>query len=62
MGTQTNKYSLEPDYTRNLSGFLFLHYLEDIYLKYNGEDIKPSKTLIETFDLHNSRMEKINWY
>lgn len=45
--------------------FLFLQVqkeqfdVEDIYLKYKGEDIKPSKTLIETFDLHNSRMEKL---
>ena len=45
--------------------FLFLQVqkeqfdVEDIYLKYKGEDIKPSKTLIEVFNLHNSRMEKL---
>lgn len=45
--------------------FLFLQVqkeqfdVEDIYLKYKGEDIKPSKTIIEVFNLHNSRMEKL---
>jgi len=45
--------------------FLFLQVqkeqfdVEDIYLKYKGEDIKPSKTLIEVFNLHNARMEKL---
>ncbi|MCD8529511.1 MAG: hypothetical protein LRY25_01780 [Flavobacterium sp.] len=45
--------------------FLFLqvqkeHFdVEDIYLKFKGEDIKPSKTLIEVFNLHNARMEKL---
>lgn len=45
--------------------FLFLQVqkeqfdVEDIYLKYKGEDIKPSKTLIEVFNLHNTRMEKL---
>ena len=45
--------------------FLFLQVqnkdfdVEDIYLKYKGEDVKPAKTLIEVFELHNSRMEKL---
>lgn len=45
--------------------FLFLQVqkemfdVEDIYLKFKGEDIKPSKTLIEVFNLHNARMEKL---
>lgn len=45
--------------------FLFLQVqkeqfdVEDIYLKFKGEDIKPSKTLIEVFNLHNTRMEKL---
>lgn len=45
--------------------FLFLQVqkeqfdVEDIYLKYKGEDIKPSKTLVEVFELHNSRMKKL---
>ncbi|RVU91537.1 site-specific integrase [Flavobacterium columnare] len=45
--------------------FLFLQVqkeqfdVEDIYLKYKGEDIKPSKTLIEVFNLHNTAMEKL---
>src|SRR5690554_2560224 len=45
--------------------FLFLqvqqHHFdaEDIYLKYKGEDIKPSKTLLEVFELHNSKMKKL---
>ena len=33
--------------------------VDDIYLKYKGEDIKPSKTLMEVFELHNSRMKKL---
>lgn len=33
--------------------------VEDIYLKFKGEDTKPSKTLIEVFNLHNARMEKL---
>lgn len=45
--------------------FLFLQVqkkqfdVEDIYLKFKGEDTKPSKTLIEVFNLHNVRMEKL---
>lgn len=45
--------------------FLFLQVqkeqfdVEDIYLKFKGEDIKLSKTLIEVFNLHNARMEKL---
>jgi len=45
--------------------FLFLqvqqHHFdaEDIYLKYKGEDIKPSKTLMEVFELHNSKMKTL---
>lgn len=33
--------------------------VEDIYLKYKGEDIKPSKTLMEVFDLHNTKMNSL---
>ncbi|TWP23096.1 site-specific integrase [Apibacter muscae] len=45
--------------------FLFLQVqeivfdVEDIYLKYKGKDSKVSKTLLEVFDLHNERMEKL---
>jgi site-specific recombinase XerD len=45
--------------------FLFLQIqkeqfdVEDIYLNFKGEDIKPSKTLIEVFNLHNVRMQKL---
>ena len=45
--------------------FLFLQVqqnafdVDDIYLKYKGEDIKSSKTLMEVFELHNSRMKKL---
>lgn len=33
--------------------------VEDIYLKYKGEDIKTEKTLLEVYTLHNERMEKL---
>ena len=33
--------------------------VEDIYLKYKGEDIKTEKTLIEVYTLHNERMKKL---
>lgn len=33
--------------------------VEDIYLQYKGENIKTHKTLLEVFELHNSRMEKL---
>jgi integrase len=45
--------------------FLFLQVqkekfdVDDIYLKYKGEDIKPSKTLIEVFALHNAKMNSL---
>lgn len=45
--------------------FLFLQVnnevfdVEDIYLQYKGENIKAHKTLLETFELHNSRMYKL---
>lgn len=45
--------------------FLFLQVqetifdVEDIYLKYKGKDSKVSKTLLEVFDLHNERMQKL---
>ncbi|WP_299518575.1 phage integrase SAM-like domain and Arm DNA-binding domain-containing protein, partial [uncultured Flavobacterium sp.] len=45
--------------------FLFLQVqkdqfdVDDIYLKYKGEDVKQAKSLIEVFELHNSRMEKL---
>jgi len=45
--------------------FLFLQVqqhsfdVKDIYLKYKGQDVKPAKTLLEVFELHNSRMEKL---
>lgn len=45
--------------------FLFLQVqnddfdVDDIYLKYKGEDVKPAKSLMEVFELHNSRMEKL---
>lgn len=32
---------------------------EDIYLLYLGENTKLSKTLLEVFEMHNSRMEKL---
>ena len=33
--------------------------VEDIYLKYKGEDIKKEKTLLEVYTLHNERMKKL---
>ena len=33
--------------------------VEDIYLKYKGEDIKTEKTLLEVYALHNDRMNKL---
>lgn len=33
--------------------------VEDIYLKYKGEDIKTEKTLLEVYTLHNERMKKL---
>lgn len=45
--------------------FLFLHVqkktfdVDDIYLKYKGEDIKQAKTLIELFTLHNTKMNSL---
>ncbi len=45
--------------------FLFLQVqqeqfdVDDIYLKYKGEDIKPSKTLMEVFTLHNTKMNSL---
>lgn len=33
--------------------------VEDIYLQYAGKNIKASKTLLEVFELHNSRMNKL---
>ncbi|MCA0151731.1 site-specific integrase [Winogradskyella vincentii] len=45
--------------------FLFLQVsnnkydVEDIYFQYKGENIKTHKTLLEVFDLHNRRMEKL---
>lgn len=45
--------------------FLFLQVqrndfdVDDIYLKYKGEDIKPAKSLMEVFELHNSRMKML---
>ena len=45
--------------------FLFLQVrndmfdVEDIYLKYKGENIKTHKTLLEVFELHNIRMNKL---
>ncbi len=45
--------------------FLFLQVneeifdVEDIYLKYKGENVTSSKTLLEVFDIHNKRMKKL---
>ena len=45
--------------------FLFLQVqkeqfdVDDIYLKYKGEDVKQAKTLIEIFTLHNKKMESL---
>jgi len=45
--------------------FLLLQYsndtfdVEDIYLTYKGENIKKDKTLLELFELHNSKMLKL---
>ena len=45
--------------------FLFLQVqkdefdVDDIYLKYKGEDTKPAKSLMEVFELHNSRMKML---
>ncbi len=33
--------------------------VEDIYLQYKGESTKTHKTLLEVFELHNNRMEKL---
>ncbi|MFC4738968.1 site-specific integrase [Flavobacterium ponti] len=33
--------------------------VEDIYLKYKGDDIKTAKTLMEVFTLHNTKMESL---
>lgn len=33
--------------------------VEDIYLKYKGENVKANKTLLEVFKLHNERMDKL---
>jgi len=33
--------------------------VEDIYLQYKGKNVKSSKTLMEVFELHNSRMKKL---
>lgn len=33
--------------------------VEDIYLQYKGKNIKADKTLLEVFELHNSRMLKL---
>lgn len=45
--------------------FLFLQVneevfdVEDIYLKYKGENTSKNKTIIEVFDLHNKRMKRL---
>lgn len=45
--------------------FLFLQVnedafdVEDIYLKYKGENTSKNKTIMEVFDLHNKRMKKL---
>ncbi len=33
--------------------------VEDVYLKYVGKTTKSTKTLLEVFELHNNRMEKL---
>lgn len=33
--------------------------VEDIYLKFKGEDIKTNKTLLEVYSMHNERMLKL---
>jgi integrase/recombinase XerD len=33
--------------------------VEDIYLKFKGESTKANKTLLEVFDIHNSRMKRL---
>jgi integrase/recombinase XerD len=33
--------------------------VDDIYLKYKGEDIKTEKTLLEVYKMHNERMKKL---
>ena len=33
--------------------------VEDIYLQYAGKNVKANKTLLEVFELHNSRMKKL---
>jgi len=33
--------------------------VEDIYLQYAGKNVKANKTLLEVFELHNSRMSKL---
>ena len=45
--------------------FLFLQVnqevfdVEDIYLQYKGKNVKARKTLLEVFELHNSKMKKL---
>lgn len=45
--------------------FLFLEVnesifdVEDVYLKYTGKTTKTTKSLLEVFELHNTRMEKL---
>jgi len=33
--------------------------VEDVYLQYKGKNVKSSKTLMEVFELHNTRMKKL---
>lgn len=33
--------------------------VEDIYLQYAGKNVKANKTLLEVFELHNNRMNKL---
>ena len=33
--------------------------VEDIHLRYKGEDVKTEKSLLEVFNLHNERMKKL---
>lgn len=33
--------------------------VNDIFLKYKGENIKAEKTLLEAFEIHNNKMEKL---
>jgi len=45
--------------------FLFLQVqkeqfdVDDIYLKYKGEDVKQAKTLMEVFTLHNTKINPL---